>query len=51
MSKWLSVRHIAIKEDEVEEIGADERVISAEFEAPYFYIVVVKESNRNPNKE
>lgn len=51
MSKWISVRHIALKEDEVVEIDYDERVTSAEFEAPYFYLVIVKESNRNPSKD
>lgn len=48
MSKWLSARIVTLEEGEHVEIDDDERVASAEFEVPYMYFVVVKESNRRP---
>lgn len=48
MSKHVSAKHITIKAGETAEIDSEERVVSAEYRAPYFYLIVVKESNKNP---
>lgn len=49
MSKWLSARVIHLLDGEsVVEIEDSEKAISAEFEFPHVWVVVVKESNRKP---
>lgn len=51
MSKWLSARILTVEEgDDAIEIDDDERVASADFEVPYIYLVVVKESPRRPEQ-
>jgi hypothetical protein len=48
MTKWVSVRHIPLREGEHVEIDSDERVIDVDWEHPMFHLIVVKESNRQP---
>jgi hypothetical protein len=39
------VRHIAVKEDEGFDLAEGERVIDAEFDHPYFHLVVLLEDD------
>lgn len=43
MGKWLSARVVHLKEGEVVEIDDAEKAVSAEFEFPHIWVVVVKE--------
>lgn len=49
MSKWISARSIALKKSEFIEIDDDEKVMTADYHPPLIYLVIVKESPRNPN--
>lgn len=48
MSKWLSARVVHLKEGEYTIMDDSERAVSAKFETPHIWVVVVKESYRNP---
>lgn len=48
MPKFVSARQLAIKADQTVQIAHDERVMSAEYNSPYFYLIIVKELYKSP---
>jgi len=44
MNKWVSVRHVAVKENESFQIDPDEDIISVEYDAPYLHCIIIRVS-------
>lgn len=50
MSKLASARHVAIREGDTVEIDFNERVVSAEYDSPYIYLIILKEEDHWGNR-
>lgn len=48
MSKWVEARSVAIKEGNVAELDDNENIISAEYDSPYIYLIVIKDLGYDP---